>query len=124
VNWLGNSLPSSIGHSLKRVVAWMPMDGSPDEGRFGRISVPRRAWAPPGIQPRSPQQVVREYIYVYAALAPEVGKMTSLILPTASRSSGLCSSSSLSVQAARWRTDLVAIDGRAALLRGKPYYAH
>jgi hypothetical protein len=54
-----------------------------DEGCFGRISVPRRAWAPPGIRPRSPRQVVREYLYVYAAVAPEMGKMTSLILPTA-----------------------------------------
>jgi hypothetical protein len=48
-----------------------------------RISVPRRAWAPPGVRPRSPRQGVREYLYVYAAVAPEAGKMTSLILPTA-----------------------------------------
>ena len=54
-----------------------------DEGRFGRISQPRRAWAPPGIRPRSPRQVVREYTYVYAAVAPAEGKMTSLILPRA-----------------------------------------
>jgi Winged helix-turn helix/DDE superfamily endonuclease len=54
-----------------------------DEGRFGRISVPRRAWAPPGIRPHTPRQVVREYTYVYAALAPAEGKMTSLILPMA-----------------------------------------
>ncbi len=54
-----------------------------DEGRFGRVSVPRRAWAPPGVRPRVPQQLVREYTYVYAAVAPEVGKMTSLILPSA-----------------------------------------
>jgi transposase len=52
-----------------------------DEGRFGRISQPRRAWAPPGIRPRSLRQVVREYTYVYAAVAPAEGKMTSLILP-------------------------------------------
>jgi hypothetical protein len=48
-----------------------------DEGCFGRISMPRRAWAPRGIRPRSPRQVVREYTYVYAAVAPEAGKMTS-----------------------------------------------
>ena len=54
-----------------------------DEGCFGRISVPRRAWAPAGIRPRAPRQVVREYRYVSAAVAPEAGKMTSLILPTA-----------------------------------------
>ncbi len=54
-----------------------------DEGRFGRISQPRRAWAPPGIRPCSPRQIVREYTYVYAAVAPAEGKMTSLILPRA-----------------------------------------
>lgn len=53
-----------------------------DEGRFGRVSIPRRAWAPPGIRPRAPRQIVREYTYVYAAVAPAEGKMTSLILPT------------------------------------------
>ena len=54
-----------------------------DEGRFGRVSIPRRAWAPPGVRPRAPRQLVREYTYVYAAVAPAEGKMTSLILPTA-----------------------------------------
>jgi hypothetical protein len=54
-----------------------------DEGRFGRVSIPRRAWAPPGIRPRAPRQIVREYTYVYAAVAPAEGKLTSLILPTA-----------------------------------------
>lgn len=54
-----------------------------DEGRFGRVSIPRRAWAPPGIRPHAPRQIVREYTYVYAAVAPAEGKMTSLILPSA-----------------------------------------
>ena len=54
-----------------------------DEGRFGRVSIPRRAWAPPGVRPRAPRQLVREYTYVYTAVAPEEGKMTSLILPGA-----------------------------------------
>lgn len=53
-----------------------------DQGRFGRISTVKRAWAPPGVRPRSPRQVVREYVYVYAAVAPQAGKMTSLILPS------------------------------------------
>jgi len=55
-----------------------------DEGRFGRISVLKRAWAPPGIRPHSAQQMVREFLYVYAAVAPSEGTMTSLILPEAS----------------------------------------
>ena len=54
-----------------------------DEGRFGRVSIPRRAWAPPGVRPRASRQIVREYTYVYAAVAPAEGKMTALVLPTA-----------------------------------------
>lgn len=54
-----------------------------DEGRFGRVSTPRRAWAPPGMRPCAPHQIVREYTYVYAAVAPAEGTMTSLILPSA-----------------------------------------
>jgi putative transposase len=38
---------------------------------------------PPGIRPKVPRQVIRESCYVYAAVAPEQGLMTSLILPSA-----------------------------------------
>ncbi len=51
-----------------------------DEGRFGRISQPRRAWAPPGVRARCPRQLVRDDTYAYAAVVQAVGKMTSLIL--------------------------------------------
>ncbi len=54
-----------------------------DEGRFGRISTCRRAWVPSGVRPRAPRQVVRESSYVFAALAPAQGRLTSLILPAA-----------------------------------------
>lgn len=54
-----------------------------DEGRFGRISRPKRCWAPPGIRPHAPAQVVRESVYVYAAVAPDAGLMAALILPSA-----------------------------------------
>jgi hypothetical protein len=54
-----------------------------DEGRFGRVSIRRPAWAPPGVRPLAPRQIVRDSTYVYAAVAPAVGKMTSLILPSA-----------------------------------------
>lgn len=54
-----------------------------DEGRFGRISKTRSAWAPAGIRPVSARQVIRKYIYVYAAVCPSLGKMTTLILPFA-----------------------------------------
>jgi DDE superfamily endonuclease len=53
-----------------------------DEGRFGRINRPRACWAPPHIRPLAPAQVVREAVYVFAAVAPSIGKLCSLILPT------------------------------------------
>jgi transposase len=55
-----------------------------DEGCFGRISHAKRCWAPPGVRPHVPAQVVREYIYAYATVAPALGQMVSLILPEAS----------------------------------------
>src|SRR5258708_11987125 len=55
-----------------------------DEGCFGRISRAKGCWAPPGVRPHAPSQVVRDYTYVYAAVAPQAGVLTSLILPEAS----------------------------------------
>ena len=55
-----------------------------DEGRFGRISTPRRCWAPRGIRPDVPSQIVREYTYGYVAVSPHDGAMDSLILPQVS----------------------------------------
>ncbi len=52
-----------------------------DEGRFGRINDPRRCWAPKGIRPESPAQLVREYMYAYAAVSPHDGVLDSLVLP-------------------------------------------
>jgi transposase len=57
-----------------------------DEARFGRISTVRRSWAPKPLRPLVARHIVREYTYVYAAVAPEEGKMTSLILPCADTS--------------------------------------
>jgi len=54
-----------------------------DEGRFGRISRPKRCWAPPHIRPSVPSQIVRESMYIFAAVAPSKGLMTSLVLPSA-----------------------------------------
>ncbi len=45
--------------------------------------MPKRAWVPTGIRPIAPRQVIRQSSYVYAAVAPEQGLMTSLILPSA-----------------------------------------
>ena len=59
-----------------------------DEGRCVRIWIhrrrinhPKRCWAPPGIRPESSAQLVREYMYVYAAVSPHDGVLDSLILP-------------------------------------------
>lgn len=54
-----------------------------DEGRFGRIGEVRRAWSPPGVRPLVAKQIVRESVYAYAAVAPALGQMTSLVLPYA-----------------------------------------
>jgi transposase len=55
-----------------------------DEGCYGRLSQLKRCWAPPGVRPRVPAQVVREYVYAYAAVAPAQGQMVALILPETS----------------------------------------
>ena len=52
-----------------------------DEARFGRISDPRCCWAPKGIRPAVPLQLVREYTYAYASVSPLDGILDSLILP-------------------------------------------
>ena len=54
-----------------------------DEGRFGRINIPKKAWSEKGIRPVISQQIVREYIYAYIAVCPEKGDMTAMILPNA-----------------------------------------
>jgi hypothetical protein len=52
-----------------------------DEGRFGRLGQVRQAWCPGTIRPDSPQQLVREYLYAFVALAPSLGRMSALVLP-------------------------------------------
>jgi hypothetical protein len=54
-----------------------------DEGRFGRITDIRTCWAPKGVRPKVARQIVRAFVYVYAAVCMALGKMTSLILPYA-----------------------------------------
>jgi transposase len=54
-----------------------------DEGRFGRIDRPRRCWAPKPIRPQVSRQMVREFVYVFAAVCAQLGRLTALILPRA-----------------------------------------
>jgi transposase len=54
-----------------------------DEGRFGCSNDTRRAWAPAATRPQSPRQIIRNYLYVFTAVCPALGRMSSLILPMA-----------------------------------------
>lgn len=54
-----------------------------DEARFGRVGLPRRCWAPKGMRPKCPAQIIREYIYAYSAVSPLDGAIESLIAPDA-----------------------------------------
>ncbi len=54
-----------------------------DEARFGRISELRQCWAPAGTRPVVPKQVVREWTYAYAAVAPHDGAVVFMIRPKA-----------------------------------------
>ena len=53
-----------------------------DEARFGRINRPRSCWAPIGTRPEVAAQLIREYIYLYGAVAPKDGICVYLIMPT------------------------------------------
>jgi transposase len=53
-----------------------------DEARFGRITDPRRCWAPAGVRPEVSVQVVREYEYAFAAVSPHDGSLDTLVLPS------------------------------------------
>jgi transposase len=52
-----------------------------DEARFGRLSDPRRCWAPQGMRPQVSAQLVREFTYAFAAVSPHDGGLDTLVLP-------------------------------------------
>lgn len=52
-----------------------------DEARFGRIQDPRRCWAPTRLRPYVNYQIIREFIYALAAVSPQKGELTSLVMP-------------------------------------------
>ena len=54
-----------------------------DEARFGRITDPRRCWAPFPIRPVCRAMLTREYTYAYAAVSIADGTLDTLILPAA-----------------------------------------
>lgn len=54
-----------------------------DEGRFGRINIPRSSWAPGGFRPVAPRQVVRQAVYAFAAVRPSTGNITAMVCESA-----------------------------------------
>jgi len=46
-----------------------------DEARFGRLSDPRKCWAPAPMRPVVAVAIVREYIYAYGAVTPQDGAL-------------------------------------------------
>jgi transposase len=54
-----------------------------DEARFGRITDPRRCWAPKPMRPICQAMMVRQYTYTYSAVDVQTGQLDSLILPQA-----------------------------------------
>lgn len=55
-----------------------------DEARFGRITDPKRCWAPKGFRPIVKKQFVREYTYLFGAFSPFDGVNDLIILPEVS----------------------------------------
>ncbi len=55
-----------------------------DEARFGRITDPKRCWAPKGCRPIVKKQFVREYTYLFGAFSPLDGVNDLIILPEVS----------------------------------------
>lgn len=54
-----------------------------DEGRFGRINIPRSCWCSKPNRPKIPKQIVRQAVYAYTLVCPKIAKTTSLVLPYA-----------------------------------------
>ena len=50
-----------------------------DEARFGRMSSPVPAWAPPGVRPLVGLALVREFVYAYAAVSPLDGNLSTMV---------------------------------------------
>ena len=86
-----------------------------DEARFGRMNRIRPCWAALGTRPAVAAQLIREYIYLYGAVAPKDGTCVYLIMPT---SNTACFQVFLDVLARKFaRQDiLLVLDGAAATL--------
>jgi hypothetical protein len=87
-----------------------------DEARFGRMNRIRPCWAPVGTRPAVAAQLIREYIYLYGAVAPKDGTCVYLIMPT---SNTACFQAFLDVLARKFaRQDiLLVLDGSRGAMR-------
>lgn len=54
-----------------------------DEARFGRITDPRRCWAPFPMRPICKAMLTRQYTYAYAAVNVDNGALDTLMFPFA-----------------------------------------
>lgn len=52
-----------------------------DEAGFGRINKPKRCWCPRPQRPNVPCHHIREYQYLYGAVAPMDGELFTLVMP-------------------------------------------
>ena len=76
-------LPSKVKEILRKK-KWKKetvLIGAQDEGRFGRINIPKKSWCPKPQRPKVARQIVRQAVYAYTFVCPEKAKTTSLILP-------------------------------------------
>lgn len=91
-----------------------------DEARFGRMTDPRRCWAPFPQRPLCKAMLTREYTYAYAAASILDGRLDTLILPAANTQ---CMQIFLNEVAARYPEDRIVMvaDGagwhRSSLLK-------
>ena len=104
-----------------------------DEARFGRLSDPRRCWAPAPLRPMVQVALIREYTYAYAAVSPADGaldwmlaaKMDTLTMGTFLRHVSQRHPDEFVVMvldgAPSHRASFLKIPGNMALLRLPPY---
>ena len=77
-----------------------------DEAGFGRISNPKRCWAPKGVRPVTPRHHIREYRYAYGCVEPKTGDSFYLVLPYANT---LCMNIFLDVLSKEFPDDMLLV---------------
>lgn len=81
-----------------------------DEARFGRISDCRYCWCKKPLRPLVKAMLSHQYVYAYAAVSPQDGRLDSLVLPEVSAE---CMHIFLTEVASRYPTEniVMVIDG-------------